>query len=125
MERAHRTILDRLYKYFTYKNTYRYIDVLHYFVTGYNDTVHNATGLALARVSDKDILAIWQRMREKASRVRPVRAKYGMGQLVGIRRKRNLPRAPSRITVRRYYVSLKSFTGVLGQSTNWKTRINN
>ena len=28
VERAHRTILDRLYKYFTYKNTYRYIDVL-------------------------------------------------------------------------------------------------
>jgi hypothetical protein len=28
VERAHRTIRDKLYKYFTYKNTYRYIDVL-------------------------------------------------------------------------------------------------
>jgi len=27
VERAHRTIRDRLCKYFTYKNTYRYIDV--------------------------------------------------------------------------------------------------
>jgi len=26
VERAHRTIRDRLYKYFIYKNTYRYID---------------------------------------------------------------------------------------------------
>ena len=25
---AHRTIRDKLYMYFTYKNTYRYIDVL-------------------------------------------------------------------------------------------------
>jgi len=32
VERAHRTIRDRLYKYFTYKNTYRYIDVLLKFV---------------------------------------------------------------------------------------------
>ena len=28
VERAERTIRDRLYKYFTYKNRYRYIDVL-------------------------------------------------------------------------------------------------
>ena len=39
IESAHRTILDKLYKYFTNKNTHRYIDVLRDFVTGYNDTV--------------------------------------------------------------------------------------
>ena len=43
VERAHRTIRDRLYKYFTYKNTYRYIDVLKKFVRAYNDTIHSAT----------------------------------------------------------------------------------
>jgi len=32
VERSHRTIRDRLYKYFTYKNSYRYIDVLPKFV---------------------------------------------------------------------------------------------
>jgi transposase len=58
IESVHRTIRDKLYKYFTYKNTYRYIDVLVDFVTGYNNTVHNATGMAPARISDKDILAI-------------------------------------------------------------------
>jgi len=36
VERAQRTIRDKLYKFFTYKNTYRYIDVLQDFVTGYN-----------------------------------------------------------------------------------------
>ena len=69
---------------FHLKSTYRYIDVLRDFVTGYNDTVHNATGMALAQVSDKDVLAIWRRMRERVSRVRPVKAKYGTGQLVRI-----------------------------------------
>ena len=32
VERAHRTIRDRLYKYFTYKNTFRYIELLPKFV---------------------------------------------------------------------------------------------
>ena len=39
VERALRAIRDRLYKYFTYKNTFRYIDVLPKFVRAYNDTV--------------------------------------------------------------------------------------
>ena len=38
-ERAKTTIRDRLYKYFTYKNTYKYIDVLPKFAWAYNDTV--------------------------------------------------------------------------------------
>ena len=58
IERAHRTMRDKLYKYFTDKNTHRYIDVLQDFVTGYNHTVHNATGMAPNKVSDKDELAI-------------------------------------------------------------------
>jgi len=33
VERAHRTIRERLGKYFAYKNTFRYIDVLPKFVT--------------------------------------------------------------------------------------------
>ncbi len=33
-----------------YRNTYRYIDVLRKFVSGYNDTVHSATGMAPSKV---------------------------------------------------------------------------
>ena len=81
---THRTLRDKLYKYFTYKNTHRYIDVLQDIVTDYNHTVHNATGMAPAHMSEKDVLAIWQRLNEKASRVRSVKAKYSVGQLVRI-----------------------------------------
>ena len=84
IEGAHRTIRDKMYKYFTYKNTSRYIDVLEDFVTGYNDTVHNTIGMAPAQVSDTDVLVIWQRMHKKTSRVRAVRAKYSVVQLVRI-----------------------------------------
>jgi hypothetical protein len=59
VERAHRTIRDKLYKYLTYKNMYRYIDVLPKFVKAYNDTVHSLIGMAPSKVTDKRILAIW------------------------------------------------------------------
>jgi hypothetical protein len=36
VERVQRTLHDRFSKYFTFKNSYRYIDVLHKFVSAYN-----------------------------------------------------------------------------------------
>jgi len=60
-ERAKRTIRANLYKFFTFKNSYRYIDVLTDFFTGYNATVHSSTGIAHASVTDSDVLAIWKR----------------------------------------------------------------
>jgi len=84
VERAQRTIRDKLYKYFTYKNTYRYIDVLQDFVAGYNAAVHSSTGMAPASVTDSDILAIWKRMQQKQGKVRIKKAKYSVGQHVRI-----------------------------------------
>jgi len=43
IERAHRTIRDKLYGYFTYKK-YMYINVLQKFVKVY-DTIHSTTGM--------------------------------------------------------------------------------
>ena len=82
VERAHRTIRDKLYKYFSYKNTYRYIDVLEKFVDAYNNTVHRTTGMAPAKVGDSDVLKIWRRMNNIKTRV--VKPKYSVGQHVRI-----------------------------------------
>jgi len=50
-ERAPRKISDRLFKFFTFSKSYKYIDVLPKFVEAYNDTVHT-TGMAPSRVCE-------------------------------------------------------------------------
>jgi len=84
VERAQRTVRDKIYKYFTYSNSKRYIDVLQKFVDAYNDTVHSATGIAPSRVTDSDVLAIYQTMKKHIRRVRTVRARFKVGQHVRI-----------------------------------------
>ena len=70
VERAQRTLRDRLYRYFTYKNTHRYIDVLQQFVRAYNDTVLSTIGMAPSKVSDSDVLAIWKKTSAKNQHVK-------------------------------------------------------
>jgi hypothetical protein len=84
IETAHRTKRDKLYKSFTYKNTYRFVDVLQKFVKGYNATVHSTTGKAPARVTDSDVLAIWERINEKRDRIHIAQPKFRIGQHVRI-----------------------------------------
>jgi hypothetical protein len=47
-----RTIREVSNKYFTHKNTYRYIDVLQKFVTAYSDALQSTTDVAPAKVID-------------------------------------------------------------------------
>ena len=82
IERTHRTIRDKLYKFFTYKNTYRYIDVLQEFVAGYNASVHSSTDMAPACVTDSDVLAIWKRMKNRQGKMRIKKARCSVGQHV-------------------------------------------
>ena len=84
VERTHRTLKPKIHKHFTFKNTYRYIDVMPKFVKAYNAAVHSNTGMALAKVTDSDFLTIWRRMNNKRRRVRTVRAKFRVRQQLRI-----------------------------------------
>ena len=75
---------DKLYRYFTHKNTYRYVDVLSEFVSAYNATVHGSTTMAPANVTDSNILALWKRMQKRRGKVRVKIALYSVGQHVRI-----------------------------------------
>ena len=79
VERAHRTLREMLDKYYTYKNTYRYIDVLPNFKP-YNETVPSTTGLVPSRVIDAEVLAIWLWKQAKWRRFRITTARGRVGR---------------------------------------------
>ena len=85
VERGNKILRDKLHRYFAYKKTYKYIDVLPKFVKGYNATVHSTTGMAPADVSDTDVLTIWNEMRGKAGKTQSLsKLKFRVGQHVRI-----------------------------------------
>jgi hypothetical protein len=86
LERVERT--EKLKKYFTYKNTYRYIDVLPKFAVAYNETVHSTTGMTLVAIDDSNVLDIWNRMENKRRRIRAVKPKYKFGTHVRMRKEK-------------------------------------
>lgn len=53
-ERAIKTIKMKIYKYFTYKQTYRYIDVLEAFTDAYNHSFHRTIKMAPAHVNKEN-----------------------------------------------------------------------
>ena len=87
VERSQRTLREKLYRYFTYKNTHRYVDVLPQFVRAYNTTVHSTIGMAPSKVTDSDVLAIWKKAKEKRH-IHRVSAKFHIGQHVRISREK-------------------------------------
>jgi len=73
VERLNRTLKERVYRYFTARNTYRYVDALPALMQGYNVSKHRSIGMAPAQVKWSNQHRVWQRLYRKrlAPRVRP------------------------------------------------------
>lgn len=61
-ERFIRTIKSMIYRYFTFKNTKKYIDVLDILVDIYNTRKHRSIGCAPASINESNILNVWKFM---------------------------------------------------------------
>jgi hypothetical protein len=87
--RGLRTIRDKIQKYLTHYNTFRFIDDLLKYVTAYNNTVHTSKGMAPARVGVKDVLQIflWARLAQKG--IRTAKRKFIVGQNVRISKQKS------------------------------------
>ena len=59
-ERVIRSIKQRMYKYFTHKNTFHYLDVIDQIVLNYNKTVHSTTKYKPIDVNSKNSDAIYE-----------------------------------------------------------------
>ena len=51
VERFNRTLKEKIWRYFTHANTYKYLDVLSDIVLSYNNTIHRSLNMAPIKVS--------------------------------------------------------------------------
>ncbi|GFQ69351.1 uncharacterized transposon-derived protein F54H12.3 [Trichonephila clavata] len=59
---AHRTLRERLHRAFTYRNSYKYYDILPKLVHSYNHSIHRAHGFEPAQVTTDDEPELYKRL---------------------------------------------------------------
>ena len=88
VERFNRTLGMRMWRYFTLKNSHRYVDVLPELVRGYNASYHRSIGMRPDQVTDDNAQEVWRRLYGKLKQERPVRFKFKVGDWVRITKKK-------------------------------------
>ena len=82
-ERFNRTLKTKMWRYFSFANTYRYIDILQALVDGYNNSHHRSINMKPINVNVFDAQDVWQTLYKKGKK-RPVRYKFKVGDQVRI-----------------------------------------
>ena len=82
VERFNRTLKEKMFRYFTYKNTRRYLDVLDDLVYSYNNTHHRSIGMAPFEVNKNNESAV--RARLYPLKAKSFKWKYDVGDRVRI-----------------------------------------
>lgn len=85
-ERFIRSIKSIIYKYFTYKKTKKYIDVLDKLVDIYNNRKHRSIGRSPVDVNENNILSVWKFMTKNYPKTifNEKRVKFNVGTFVRI-----------------------------------------
>ena len=84
VERVNRTLKTRMWRYLTYKNTYRYVDVLDKLVNAYNNNVHRSLG-GIRPVDVTNKRTVYQVLQRMYGRIpRRVKPKLKVGTTVRI-----------------------------------------
>ena len=90
MERFNRTLKNRMWRYLTFQNGRRYVEILSALVEGYNKAYHRSIGTAPERVTQINAQEIWHRLYGKdfVKRSTRVRFKFKVGDKVRISKKK-------------------------------------
>ena len=84
VERVQRTIKSKMWRYFTHKNSYRYIDHLQNMVKSYNSTFHRSIGTKPSLVNTRNAQVVWQRLYSDLQDVPNISFKFNIGDKVRI-----------------------------------------
>lgn len=82
-ERFIRTIKGIIYKYFTYINDSKYVDVLDSLVSVYNNRKHSTIGIPPCDVSESNVLDVWKHM-QKRKKPSSKKCIYNIGNIVRV-----------------------------------------
>lgn len=77
VERFNRTLMERVYRYFTAARTLRYVDVLGDIVDSYNNSYHNAIKRAPVSVNSENLEDVWQNLYPLKTQHQPPRFSVG------------------------------------------------
>ena len=90
-ERWIRTMKEKMFKYFTENNTYRYIDALPELVEDYNNTIHSSTKLSPIDASKKkNELTVWRNLYPDRYKINNLTPKFSVGDEVRISKKKTV-----------------------------------
>ena len=92
VERFNRTLKGKMWKFFTAKNTTRYLDVLQSLVNGYNHSYHRSIKMRPVDVRERDSMAIRQRLYATTNRKKRATKtyKYAIGDVVRVSKARRV-----------------------------------
>ena len=91
VERWIRTMKEKMFKYFTENNTYRYIEALPELVEDYNNTIHSSTKLTPIEASKKkNELTVWRNLYPDRYKINNLTPKFSVGDEVRISKKKKV-----------------------------------
>jgi hypothetical protein len=92
VERFNKTLKNRMWRYFTYKNTLKYTDVLADLVHSYNNTVHSSIGMKPVDVNSENDSEVRERLygQDLFLYDRVVKYKFKVGDKVRISKLKNV-----------------------------------
>ena len=91
VERWIKTMKEKMWKYFTDNNTYRYIDILPDLVKDYNNTVHTSIKITPIEASKKENeLTVWRNLYPDRYKIHNLQPKFSVGDEVRITKKKKV-----------------------------------
>ena len=87
VERLNRTLKTKMWKYFTAKNTLKYVDILQKLVKSYNHSRHRSIGMRPVDVNEDNESIVWQKLYGEEYD-KPVQFKFSIGDQVRISKAR-------------------------------------
>jgi len=89
VERVIQTLKHKLYKYFTFKNTLNYLNVLQDIVNSYNDTFHSSIKEKPRLVTLENEDQIWHNLYDKTRLNEPAKFRFRVGDKIRLSKKKS------------------------------------